>query len=472
MSQTIIKTYSGEQLYNMYRDYLLAKKVGLTDFNDGSKTKALIQAQADIISSVAMDFKEGIYRAIPIALYEGFGFKAKTASGATGYIRPYRKPVMLLTYNGTATATTVTITGTEISTTAIGSPADAFTLSFATYDTTAKLVAQINTLTHWTAVLIKDVQCSKLYQYANVDAKLKTNYLNVTGMDIMLATDIAVSIPAGYSVTVDSMPIITLVDATIPAGDSGVAISSKVQTPGTAGNIIGGALDTLNGDGIMNSVISGIEYAINDTAFSGGAAAETEAEQKVRFIQMVNSLNAGTLNGITVALMGITGVRSVDMIACSPYRGMNTIIVDDGSGTISATLLAALEQVLYGDPDNLTDFPGKNAEGIGYSFVPPTIQSVNIGVTVYRLASAKTSMDVLASDVKSAIEQCINTLPIGNDVILSEVVRVAKNSNASIYDIKVTTPSANITVASTNVARVGSGTSGIVTVTTAIITEA
>lgn len=83
----------------------------------GSKTKAILQMISDIVSTVSMDFKEGLYKGIPIALYEGFGFTKKSATSATGYIRPYRKPALILNYTGSGTDALLTITSGTIATT-------------------------------------------------------------------------------------------------------------------------------------------------------------------------------------------------------------------------------------------------------------------------------------------------------------------------------------------------------------------
>ena len=43
------------------------------------------------------DFKEAIYKAIPVALYQGFGFSKTGEVSAIGAIRPYRKPAFYIT---------------------------------------------------------------------------------------------------------------------------------------------------------------------------------------------------------------------------------------------------------------------------------------------------------------------------------------------------------------------------------------
>ena len=116
-----------------------------------------------------------------------------------------------------------------------------------------------------------------------------------------------------------------------------------------------------------------------------------------------------------------------------PFKGTNTIIVDDGSGVISTTLNDAVEKVLYGDPNDILNYPGKNAEGIGYNIIAPVIVPVDIGVLVYRLPNVNVDLTEISTDVQTAIEQYVNTRALGENVLLSEIVRVGKNRSEEAH---------------------------------------
>ena len=468
----ILKTYTSEQLYTMYRNYTIAKGAGLTDFNSGSKTRALIESNSEIVSSISMDFKKALYTAIPIALYKGFGFEKLGAEKAIGYLRLYRVPALWVKYTGAGTSAKVTSTATNITSAVIGAPGDAFTFAYSTYDEIGALVTIIDAEPNWEATLVKGstVPSNTLYQYTAQEAVGETNYLYGTGLDIMLATAIEVVLIAGYSVSVDSLTFLTTLAGTLSAGESSVTIAAEVQTAGITGNIALNGIDTLNGKGYINSTIGGIEQVINDSAFSGGDVAETDAERKTRFSETVNALNAGTEAGIVSAIKGITGVRSVGMRASYPFKGTNTIIVDDGTSTVSAALLAAVEKVLYGDANDIVNYPGKNAEGIGYTITAPTLIPIDIGIVVYRLPNVNVDLTAIKTTVQTAVEQYVNTRALGENVLLSEVVRVGKNSDAAAYDLIVSSPANNVAISENEFAKTGSGTGGTITVTVSIAT--
>ena len=468
----ILKIYTKEQLYVMYRSYILAKDVGLTDFNEGSRIRTLLESDSEIISSVSMDFKEALYKAIPIALYQGFGFSKLGAVKATGSLRIYREPLFYVEYTGAGTSAKITSGAAIFASAVTGAPADAFSLAYVTYATVESLVNAIDALANWSATLVKSGSAAStgIYQYTAKEAVAATNYLNADGLDITLQTDAAITINEGFSVSIDNLTILTTADGSIAAGETSAAIACEVQTAGTGGNLAASAIDTKNGKGSINSSIDGVEQVRNDSAFSGGDTAETDAERKTRFSETVNSLNAGTESGIIAAIKGVSGVRSVGMRTSYPFKGTNTILVDDGSGTISATLQAAVEKVLYGDANDYINYPGKNVAGMGYNISAPTIVPVDLGIIVYRLPNINVDLTEIGTDVKTAIEQYVNTRSLGQDVLLSEVVRVGKNSNAAAYDLIVNSPASNKSIAESEFAKTGSGTGGTVTVTVSVST--
>lgn len=468
----ILKIYTAEQLKEIYRLYLLAKNTGITDFNAGAVVNTLIESNSDIISSIAMDFKEGIIKAIPIELFEGFGFTRLDAEKATGYIRPYRTPVFWIKYLGSGTSALLTSNGTTMSSSVTGAPGDNFTFAYITYPTVQALVTAIDNLVNWEATLIGDgsIDSVDLYQYTSEEVIDSVNYIYTEGLDIMLATDTAISVTTGFSVTINGLQVATTAAGTIPAGDSGVQVAAEVQTAGEDGNLIANAIDTASGSGTIDSVINGIEYVINDSAFSGGAEQETVTERQVRFSENVNNLNAGTEYGIITELKKITGVRSVGIRENYPFKGTNTILVDDGTGAISTTLLAAIELRLYGDLTDRLNYPGKNTAGISYIIEAPTTTAVDVTVSLQKLSTVDVDNSTITTLVQSAIEQYINTRKLGEDVIVSEIVRTARDASSAVYDVTISNPSANVSIGAGSFAKTGAGSGGTVTVTLTEIT--
>jgi uncharacterized phage protein gp47/JayE len=221
----------------------------------------------------------------------------------------------------------------------------------------------------------------------------------------------------------------------------------------------------------MNTSVDDVEYVINDSAFSNGTDQETDAERKYRFQKYVQGLYGATAPGLEAAVLGITGVKSVTVKERYPVAGYNTIIADDGTGKLSLDLITEIRKVLDGDADDIVDYPGSRAAGILSQIIPPNVLSVNIVMTIYRLGTTA-DIDEMINAAKTAVEQYINTLSLGKSVIVSEIIRRVKAVHSAIYDVAISAPSANIPVSKDYIARTGSGTSGMVLVSTATLSAA
>ena len=44
----ILKVFTPEQLYTLMRDHVISKSVGLTNFNEGSRTRVVLETVAEI----------------------------------------------------------------------------------------------------------------------------------------------------------------------------------------------------------------------------------------------------------------------------------------------------------------------------------------------------------------------------------------------------------------------------------------
>lgn len=460
----ILKVFTPEQIYNMMRDYLIAQGIGLTNFNEGSRTRSLLEAFAIITSVTGFDYSDGLRRSIPVAMYDGFGFKKKSSDYAYGYFRFYRRPKMTVSYIGTGTSAKLTITGTELSIVVSDKPADDITLDFATYEKTSDLVTAIDAHSAYSAMLVEDVSATLLYHYTNANVLGRLTYERADGIDIMAAPAAAVSIPEGVILTVDALSFVTLAASSIPEGEASSAyVHARCTATGLAGNIGAESIDTAWGSGSMTSTIIGVEYVVNDSSFAGGTDEESEVERQQRFKDYLAGLNGATANGIKAAVLGVQGVKSCTVRERYPQRGQCTIVADDGTGQLSTQMQEEILKVLNGDPSDYVNYPGFRAAGIPVNVVGPNVTPVNVTVTVYRVGTTYDADDI-RNRVKTAIEQYVNTLRLGQNVIVFEIARVAKSAHSAVYDLLISDPTVNIPIDAGSVARTGSGTGGVVTV--------
>jgi uncharacterized phage protein gp47/JayE len=475
----IIKTYTKEQYFDMQKNYVIAQNVGLTNYNKGSDTRAIIETVADIASMLGLDFLEGLRQAIPIMLYKPLNFERKAASVSTGNLRFYRLPVLYITYTGSDSSVKLDITALQLTLTTSGTPSDDVTVDFATYNTIAAVVAEIDSKTNWTSVQIQNGAVNDLYLYSNKEIVANTNYLlfNDT-VDVMYLSAPLVVISAGVQASVDNKIFFTTVGSTIPVGDatSPDIASSSIQK-GLDANIDALAIDTINGNGIINTPVAGVEHVINDAAFSNGSDEETDEERAARFQAFINGLHGGTKLGIESNTLDIDGIKGVTLRERYPQDGYNTVVADDGTGSLSATLINEIDKMLIGDISDFENYPGKGVAGIKYNIEGPTRATIDITGVLTRIGQTSDE-DEMKAFTKTSLENYINTLKLGGDVIFAELIALGKKAHTATYDFEITVlkkntisqPLDNISISDSEVARTGTGTTGVVTLTVNTLT--
>lgn len=113
-------------------------------------------------------------------------------------------------------------------------------------------------------------------------------------------------------------------------------------------------------------------------------------------------------------------------------------------------LIEEAQRIIDGDASDRTNYPGYRAAGTIVRVLPPTVlqQTVACHVTV---ADGFTGSAVRAA-VEQALLRYVNGLGIGDDMILTELIRQAK-AVPGVYDIEFSAPTGNTTIGPSELAR-------------------
>lgn len=144
-------------------------------------------------------------------------------------------------------------------------------------------------------------------------------------------------------------------------------------------------------------------------------------------------------------------VRDVDYIL---NRGTGDFILTDEGGLdegdqVIATydyytnLVAEVQKVLEGNPDDSVAYPGVKAAGVFLSVEAPIIRRITVRASIS--TESTFSESDLVEPVRLAMEDYINSLSIGEDVIRSRLIDAAHNVDG-VRDIVITSPSTNVVV--------------------------
>jgi len=463
-----LKVYTTEQLYAFMEAKMLASGCGLTNMNKGSRTRTTLEAVSEVCSFIGFDFLAGLRSAIPVAFFDAFDFQRKPETVSAGYLRFFRMPVMVVTYTGTGSDCLMSITALNFTTTCTGAPGDNLVLPLATYATINALAAQIDAQPSYSATVISNGtdNSNTLYQYTNVDVVASTDYLGVTSSRNLLKDPAtAIVIPSGTQVTVDGLTFTTTAIGNILVGDANSdQITAQCETTGPEGNIAAQAIDTRNGKGSALNKPPDVDYVINDSAFAGGLDEETDDQRRERFAITVEGLAGSTVRGLEAATLSVDGIRSVSIRERYPNAGEVTVIADDGTGNLTPAKQQEILDVLNGDPTDYINFPGFRAAGILIYVQPPVVVPINWDLTLYRVGITSDENEI-KNAAQTTVEQYTNTRKLGEDPILTEVIRRVKNAHPAIVDMAINLPLANPIISGSQLARTGAGSGATVTIT-------
>lgn len=198
----------------------------------------------------------------------------------------------------------------------------------------------------------------------------------------------------------------------LPAGTASINVTVQCTVAGTAGNITANSINSLA------TAISGVDFVNNSAASTNGVAAETDSAARSRFVLFIASLEAATLLAVQNAIASVQQGLSDTIAENTQYNGSTqngyfTVVVDDGTGFPSSTILTnvgnAIERVR----------PLCSTYGVHAPVVETAIVSMTITTAVGYTHSA------VAAQVVTALQTYINALTLGQALPYSILASVA-----------------------------------------------
>lgn len=114
-------------------------------------------------------------------------------------------------------------------------------------------------------------------------------------------------------------------------------------------------------------------------------------------------------------------------------------------------LTKLVHKTIYGDDTDLVSFPGVGAAGITFRVLAPTVKQIQVEMDI--TLQEGISIVSVENEVKSAVTSYVNTLGVGNDIIIEEIRAVVIRING-ITDVVLTEPNTNIPIADNEIANV------------------
>jgi len=232
---------------------------------------------------------------------------------------------------------------------------------------------------------------------------------------------LAATIPAGTLVrSADgTQDFAVTTNDTLPADALSLDMPVRAASPGAAGNVLAGTVSQLA------SALPGIDAVTNAAAMAGGQDAEADEALRERFKSFLDTRSRATARAVAYAIatvqQGLNAVIAENQDAAGATQpGHFTVTVDDGSGTPSAALLAAIAAAVE----------AVRPLGSGYTVRAPMVQPVDVAVTL-QLAAGTPAAPVAAA-VGAAIRAHLAALPIGAGLPLSRIAQIAHDADIAV----------------------------------------
>lgn len=192
---------------------------------------------------------------------------------------------------------------------------------------------------------------------------------------------------------------------------------------GSAGNIAANTLTRLT------VALPYIDFVNNSAKFTGGSDQETDDALRQRFSEYIASLARGTKGAIGYAISQVPGVSSYSITENKDYttdadrQAYFYVIVDDGTGTPSDDLVAAV----------VSTVDEYRAAGVGFTVQKPTKTNVTT-IGNIKIDPAYVSADVLTA-AQNAVTAYINSLGAGAPLYISRVIQIIYDSSDGVVNV-------------------------------------
>jgi len=226
------------------------------------------------------------------------------------------------------------------------------------------------------------------------------------------------------------------------------------------------------GSGFVN-VTGGIANSLQTDFYQDGAANFVYVENALWAVGMdvtiVDDNTASTNRAITLVTADtpVAGVSRLTVDGAADMGNFTTAqnatitrrnILDFSSSIVAGVdaykyytgLLSRVQSTVDGLEEDIS-FPGIRAAGVQIEVVAPTVQKLQFEVDI--TLNEGISLSTVIDDVKNAVSSYINATKVGEDIVLSEVIKRVK-SIAGIADVSITIPTDNIAIADGEVGRI------------------
>lgn len=208
----------------------------------------------------------------------------------------------------------------------------------------------------------------------------------------------------------------------VNASVGSVDVTVQAVNSGAGGNVSAGTIT------VMQTGVEGIDTVANGSNFTTGINAETNGAIQARFVAFINSLSKGTDGAIAFAITSVqanlqyTINENIDLNNATDY-GQVTVVIDDGSGNINSSIVAAVQAVMQ----------GYRAAGIRVSVYAATTLTASAVMTI--TVGPGYVESTVEAQVQAAIASYLNNVGLANPAPYTRLAQVAYDTSPGVIEV-------------------------------------
>lgn len=200
-----------------------------------------------------------------------------------------------------------------------------------------------------------------------------------------------------------------------------IRVPVQALTAGSASNARIGSIDTLA------QAIPGVDTVTNEAALINGAEAESDPALRKRFIAYIASLSKATLDAVGYAITSVKPGLSYALVENQSYEGCEQkgafyVVVDDGTGTPTETLLATVYNAIE----------AVRPLAVRFSVFAPVVIKVKVQMKIQTRGADHTAT---AAQVAEAVKNTINALGLGATLPYTRLAQIAYDASPAVTNV-------------------------------------
>lgn len=207
----------------------------------------------------------------------------------------------------------------------------------------------------------------------------------------------------------------------LAAGIECIRVPIQALSAGAESNARSGSIDT------VAQAIPGIDAVTNEAALINGADAESDPLLRKRFIAYIASLSKATMDAVGYAITSVKPGLSYALVENQTYEGHEQkgtfyVVVDDGTGTPTETLIATVYNAVE----------AVRPLAVSFSVFAPVVVKVKVQM---KIQTRGVDHLAAAAQVTEVIKNYLNALGLGAALPYTRLAQLAYDASPAVMNV-------------------------------------